>query len=81
MCVYPFTYHDYAWEQGIGKNTTDEDFEELVKVVDYTGDGDVGFDEFVAMLAGDLTSTQVFMHVQIQVHSDYARTYNVVLTL
>ena len=60
----------HVWEQGIGKNTTDEDFEELVKVVDYTGDGDVGFDEFVAMLAGDLTSTQVFMHVQIQVRSD-----------
>ena len=70
VCLTLYLPTDYVWEQGIGKNTTDEDFEELVKVVDYTGDGDVGFDEFVAMLAGDLTSTQVFMHVQIQVRSD-----------
>ena len=44
--------------QRIGKNPSEQEIHELISHVDYTGDGSVGFTEFVHMLAGDATAVQ-----------------------
>lgn len=63
--------------EGLGKHPTQKELDELIKVVDYTNDGDVGFDEFVAMLANDTTPTQLFMHIQIREFRDAYKLFDV----
>merc|ERR1712166_1206248 len=48
-----------------GKQASALEIRELVKHVDYTDDGSIGFVEFVHMLAGNTTVVQRFINQQI----------------
>jgi hypothetical protein len=41
------------------------EMDQLIRVIDHTEDGKVGFDEFIEMLAGEKTITQIYIKQQI----------------